>query len=139
MRQKRYYLSVCIWFQEWAHLGRESTVSMHPQLRLFTLQLFLDFRAIVFPRIAPHFFGHHDSLSNLAESRYPHRVLAKLPLVVKPLLYCTRKCDCKVGCVSASCFLQPPRNVSTGHVPVLEHETFSRTLLGTPRTCTRCS
>ena len=24
-----------------------------------------------FPRMAPHFFGHHDSPSNLAESRYP--------------------------------------------------------------------
>jgi len=48
MSQKRYYLSVCIWFQEWAHFGPESTVPMH-QLRLFTLQLFLDFRAIFFP------------------------------------------------------------------------------------------
>jgi len=25
-----------------------------------------------FPRMTPHFFGHHDSPSNLAESRYPH-------------------------------------------------------------------
>jgi len=24
-----------------------------------------------FPRMAPNFFGHHDSSSNLAESRYP--------------------------------------------------------------------
>ena len=46
---KKYYLSVCIWFQEWAHLGPESTVPMHPQLWLFTLQLFFDFRAIFFP------------------------------------------------------------------------------------------
>jgi len=38
-------LSVCIWFQEWAHLGPESTVPMHPQLRLFIVQLFLDFCA----------------------------------------------------------------------------------------------
>jgi len=56
-------------------------------------------------------------------------------MVVKPLLYCTRKCGCKGGCVSASCFLQPPRNGSTGQVPVLEYETFSRTVLGTPQTC----
>jgi len=30
-------------------LGPESTVPMHPQLRLFTLQTFFDFRAIFFP------------------------------------------------------------------------------------------
>ena len=59
-------------------------------------------------------------------------------MVVKTLLYCTRKCGCKGGCMSASCFLQPPRNGSTGQVPVLEHSTFSRTVLGTPRAC-RCS
>ena len=47
-------------------------------------------------------------------------------VVVKTLLYCTRKCGCKGGCVSTSCFLQPPRTGSTGQVPVLEHETFSR-------------
>ena len=48
MWQKRYYFSVCIWFQEWAHLGPESTAPMHPQLPLFTIQLFLDFCAIFF-------------------------------------------------------------------------------------------
>jgi len=56
-------------------------------------------------------------------------------MVVKTLLYCTRKCSCKGGCMSASYFLQPPRNGSTGPNPVLEHETVSRTLLLTPRTC----
>ena len=35
--------------KEWAHLGPESTVPMHLQLRLFTLQLFLDFCAIFPP------------------------------------------------------------------------------------------
>ena len=59
-------------------------------------------------------------------------------MVVKTLLCCTRKCGCKSGCMSASCFLQPSRNGSTGQVPVLEHESFSMTVLGTPRTCTRC-
>ena len=33
---------MCIWFQEYAPLRPESTVPMHPQLQLFTLQLFLD-------------------------------------------------------------------------------------------------
>jgi len=66
----RYYLSMFIWFQEWAHLGPESTFAMHPQLRLFTIQLFLDFRAIICLN-SPSFFGHHDSPSNLAGSRYP--------------------------------------------------------------------
>ena len=42
-----------------------STVPMHPQLRLFARQLFLDF-AQIFPPMAPHLFGHHDSPSNLA-------------------------------------------------------------------------
>jgi len=37
--------------------------------------------------------------------------------------------------MSASCFLQPPRNSSTGQVPVLEHETFSRTLLNFLKDC----
>ena len=50
-------------------------------------------------------------------------------MVVKTLLYCTRKRGCMGGCMSASCFLQPPCNGSTGQVSVLEHETFSRTLL----------
>ena len=42
-------LSVCIWFQEWAYLGPESTVPMHPQLRLFIRQIFLDIRAVFSP------------------------------------------------------------------------------------------
>jgi len=46
-------------------------VSMHPQHRPFTVQLFLDFYAISFPRWPLIFFGQHDSPSNLAESRYP--------------------------------------------------------------------
>ena len=40
---------------------------MHPQSRLFTHQLFLDFDAIVFPELPLKFF-QHDSQSNLAES-----------------------------------------------------------------------
>jgi len=39
--------------------------------RPFTVQQFLDFYAIFFPQIAPHFFCLHDSPSDLAESRYP--------------------------------------------------------------------
>ena len=46
---------------------------MHPQPRPFTLQLFLDFHAIFFPAWPLIFFGHHDSPSNLAKSRYPPR------------------------------------------------------------------
>ena len=48
-------------------------------------------------------------------------------MVVKILLYCTRKCGCEGGVLSASCRLQPPHNGSICQVPVLEHETFSRT------------
>jgi hypothetical protein len=59
-------------------------------------------------------------------------------MVVKTILYCTRECGCKAGWMSASCFLQPPCNGSTGQVPVLEHENLSRTVLGTPRACQRC-
>jgi len=58
-------------------------------------------------------------------------------MVVKTLLYCTRKCGCKGGCMSASCRLQQPRNGSTCQVPVLENQIFSRTVQGTPRTCKR--
>jgi len=45
--------------------------------------------------------------------------------------------SCKGGCISASCFLQPPRNGLTGQVPVLEHETFCRTLLNFQKDCPR--
>jgi len=45
MWQQRQSLSVCIWFQDWAHLGPESTVPMHLQSRPFTHELFLDFYA----------------------------------------------------------------------------------------------
>jgi len=55
MWQKRCFLSVCIWFQEWAHLNPESTVPMYPQIPLFTLQLFLDFGEIFSPN-GPSFF-----------------------------------------------------------------------------------
>jgi len=60
-------------------------------------------------------------------------------IVVKILLYCTRKCGCEGEVMSASCHLQPSCNGSNGQVPALEHETFSTTVLGTPGACTRCS
>ena len=68
MWQPNKYLSVCIWFQNWAHLGPNLIC---PQPRPFTLQLFLDFCANFFPEWPLNFFGHQDSPSNLAESRYP--------------------------------------------------------------------
>jgi len=39
--------------------------------------------------------------------------------------------------MSASCFLQQSCNGTTGQVPVLEHETFSRTLLNFLKDCPR--
>jgi len=81
-----------------------------------------------------------DSLCLASCSGYSSRTwFRRSHMVVKTLLYCTRKCGCEGGVVSASCHLQPPRNGSTGQVSLLEHEAFSRTVLGTPRTCTRCS
>ena len=59
MRHQRYSLSVCIWCKDWAHLGPESTVPVHPQPRQFNSQQFLDFRAIVFTKWS--FFDHYDS------------------------------------------------------------------------------
>jgi len=35
-------------------------------------------------------------------------------MVVKTLLYRTRKCGCKAGCKSARCFVPPPCNGSAG-------------------------
>jgi len=69
MWPKRYYLSVCIWFRECAHLGPESTVLLHPQLRLFTLQLFLNFRRN-FSLDRPSFFWS-SRFNHLTNSRYP--------------------------------------------------------------------
>ena len=68
---------------------------------------------------------------------FPRTLFSCSHMVVKTILYCTRKCGCKASCMSASCFLQPPRNGSTGQVPVLEHETFSRTLLNFLKDCPR--
>jgi len=45
-------------------------------------------------------------------------------MVVQTLLYCTRKCGCEGGVVSASCRLQPHQKGSTGQVPALDHENF---------------
>jgi len=73
MWQQKIYLNVCVLFQNWAHLGPKSTVPMHPKPRPFKLQLFLDFRAKIFPEWPLNFFCHHDSPSNLAECRYPPR------------------------------------------------------------------
>jgi len=39
------YLSVCIWFQKWAHLDPKPSVPIHAQPLPFTVQLFLDFCA----------------------------------------------------------------------------------------------
>ena len=50
---------------------------IHPQPRPSILQLFLNFREMLFPRMAHHFFCHHDSSSNLAKSRYP--LIARWP------------------------------------------------------------
>jgi len=41
-------------------------------------------------------------------------------MVVKPPLYCTRKCGCKCSVMSACSRLQPPCNGSTGQVPRTE-------------------
>jgi len=46
-------------------------------------------------------------------------------MVAKAVLYCTRKCGCEDGVLSASCRLQPHHNGSTSQVPLLERETFS--------------
>jgi len=50
------------------HLSPHSNFPIHPQLRVFSLQLFLDLWANFSLKI-PSFFGHQDSPSNLAESR----------------------------------------------------------------------
>jgi len=50
-----------------------------------------------FPRMVPHFFGHHDSPSKLAESRYPHPHIhlhprAKITYYTYVYIY-TKHCD----------------------------------------------
>ena len=71
MSQKRYYLSVCIRFQEWAHLSQLSLCNHNSDCLLHS---HLSISVQLFSRMAPHFFGHQDSPSNLAESLYPHAV-----------------------------------------------------------------
>jgi len=83
--------------------------------------------------VTPFIYMWHDS------GYFPRTWISCSHMVVETLLYCTRKCGRKGGCMSASCFLQPPRNGSTGQVSVLEHSTSTRTVLGTPRACTMCS
>jgi len=57
-------------FRTCANLCPESTVPMHPHPHRSLAGLFLDFRALCLTSLslAPHFFGQHDSPSNLAES-----------------------------------------------------------------------
>jgi len=112
------FFSVCIW----THVGEQSGRLSRCPRRLHShcsldnhFSIFLQF---VFPS-APHFFG---------------RTIRQVILTSG-----TRKCGCKGGVVSASCCLQPPRNGLSGQVPILELETFSGTILETPRACTRCS
>jgi len=50
-----------------------------PTFPPLTLHLFLDFCAIFFPEWPLDFFCHHDSSSNLAESRYPWQLTRKDP------------------------------------------------------------
>jgi len=59
------------------------TVSVHPQLRPFKLQLFLDFSTNFFPEWPLIFFNHHDSPSNLAQSR----------VLGLPIRDCARGCN----------------------------------------------
>jgi len=73
-RQQRQSLRDCIWFQDGTHLGSASTVRVLPLPPPLNLWLILDFPAILsknFTLVATHFFGQHDSRSNLAESQYP--------------------------------------------------------------------
>jgi len=49
------------------------------------------FPCIFFPRMAPHFFDHHDSPSNLAKSRYPLCLPQRVPEL--PIRDCARGCN----------------------------------------------
>jgi len=52
--------------------------------------------------------SHTTSVMKLSHSGYfPETWFRRSHMVVKTLLYCTRKCGCKDGVVSASCRLQP--------------------------------
>ena len=70
MWQKRHSLSVCVWFQDWAHLSPESTVPVHSHPHR-SLNNCFSISVQFFSQVAPHFFGQHESPSNLAKSRYP--------------------------------------------------------------------
>ena len=62
MWQQRQSLNVRIWFQDWAHLGLESTVPMH----LYSHRSLASYFSIYVK-----FFPQHDSSSNLAAFWYP--------------------------------------------------------------------
>jgi hypothetical protein len=69
-----HFMSVGIWFQDWAHLGPESTVRVLPHNHR-SVNNYFSIVVNFFTRMVPHFYGQHDSLSNLAKSRYPLRKL----------------------------------------------------------------
>jgi len=60
-----YLVSGMSTFGPWVNYPYSPTT---PTVHSTTISRFL---CIFFPRMAPHFFGHHDSPSNLAKSRYP--------------------------------------------------------------------
>jgi len=69
----------CVYLvQDCANLRPESNVPIHPQPHR-SLADYFSISMQFFPQVAPHFFGQHDSPSNLAESRYPHAHLSTYP------------------------------------------------------------
>jgi len=70
MWQQWHSLSVCIWLQDCANLRLESTVRVLPHPHRSPNNCF-SISVQFFPQVAPHFFGQHDSPSNLASVPVP--------------------------------------------------------------------
>jgi len=89
--------------------GPESTVPMHPQPRPFVhTPTISQFPCNFFPRMAPQFFGHHDSPSNLAESRYPGSLRQVLKCSKNDLsVYSTKILRGRLVFVHGSLYLDP--------------------------------
>ena len=120
MVQKRHSLIVCIWFQDCADLGLESTVPMHPQPRPFTLQLFLDFCASTIHQViwpspgtldVTHLYVNPATLTSLStawarESRKRKRKKKKKSLSCASKLQCAQcvaVCCSVLQCVAVCC------------------------------------
>jgi len=116
------------------------------RMQLIVSNLCLPIHAHTYPHIHKHTISHGTILQRhlppkpmafasttkgICQWIFVKNVIQAQPHGSKTQIVLYQECGCEGDVVSASCRLHPPRNGSTGQVPLQEHETFSRTVLET--------